>query len=118
MYTIYNKFESIDFEGKNYVIKNLAKDFFEHYEIPLDILLLRNQSLDFFIKNNKNFLNVNDKIYNNFIYYFKFFINSRCFRQALEKHEEYENILKLISNNQIVEKYLNRKYLISIPLGI
>ena len=116
MYTIYNKFESIDFEGKNYVIKNLAKDFFEHYEIPLDILLLRNQSLDFFIKNNKNFLNVNDKIYNNFIYYFKFFINSRCFRQALEKHEEYENILKLISNNQIVEKYLNRKYLISIPL--
>ena len=116
MYTIYNKFESIDFEGKNYVIKNLAKDFFEHYEIPLDILLLRNQSLDFFIKNNKNFLNVNDKIYNNFIDYFKFFINTKCFLQALEKHEEYDNILKLISNNQIVEKFLNRKYLISIPL--
>ena len=115
-YTIFNEFESIDFDGRNYVIYNLINDYRKSPSIPLDILLLRNQSLSFFEKNNNNFLNVSDSIFKEFKEYFKLFIKSGCVREAMKKNKRYENIITLINNDNIINKFLDDKHLKSIPL--
>ena len=116
LYVIYNKFESIEFDGRNYVIKNLINDYIENAYLPLDILLLRNQSLSFFEKNNNNFLNVIDVVFNEFKEYFKFFIKSKCVQQALQNNKKYINVLKLIEDDNIINEFLSNKHLKSIPL--
>ena len=115
-YAIFNKFETIEFDGRNYVIKNLISDYKKNAYIPLEILLWRNQSLSFFEQNKSNFLNTNDVIYNEFKNYFKFFIKSKCVKEALKKNKRYENIITLLNYENIVNKFLDDKYLKSIPL--
>ena len=115
-YEIYNQFESINFDGRNYIINNLSADFRKNAYIPLEVLLLRNQSLSYFEKNNKNFLNVNDNIYIEFKKYFINFIKSKCVQEALEKDERYKNIINIIKDDDIINKFLDDKYLKSIPL--
>ena len=115
-YIIYNKFDSIEFDGRNYVIKNLIDDFMETAYIPLDIIILRNQSLSSFEKNNINFLNVNDNIFNEFKKHFKIFIKSEYIQEALQLNNDYINITKLVKNDNIIIKFLSDKYLKSIPL--
>ena len=61
-------------------------------------------------------MNIKDKIFKEFISYFKFFIKSKCLKEALEKNSLYENIIKLIENDEIIDNFLNSKYLKSIPL--
>ena len=113
---INNDFESIEFDGRNYIVKNLISDYVENFDIPLDILLLRNQSLSFLEKKNKNFLNVNDKIFSEFKKYFKFFIKTKCFRDALKSDKKYININNLVEDDNIINKFLSNKNLKSIPL--
>ena len=117
-YIIFNEFETIEFDGRYYVINNLIEDFKNNAYIPLEILLLRNQSLSFFEQNNNrtNFLNTNNIIYNEFKSYFKFFIKSKCVQEALRKDNRYENIITLINDENIISKFLDDKYLKSIPL--
>ena len=115
-YIIYNEFESIEFDGRNYVVTNLLSDFKNNPWIPLKILLLRNQSLSFFEKENNNFLNVKENIFKEFKEYFKYFIRSKSFKEALHKHKEYVNILNLVNDDNILNKFLNKKYIKSIPL--
>jgi hypothetical protein len=115
-FIIFNKFESINFDGRNYLMKNLINEYKENPYIPLNILLCRNQSLSYFIKNNENFLNVNDNIYNKFKEYFKIFLRSTCVKQALKENNNYNNIIEIIDNDNILNKFLNDKYLKSIPL--
>ena len=115
-YVISNKFEFINFDGRNYVMRNLINEFKKYPYIPLNILLCRNQSFSYYIKNNnKNFLNVNDNIYNKFKEYFKFFLKSNCVKQALKENDNYINIIELINNDDILNKFLNDN-LKSIPL--
>ena len=115
-YEIFNEFESIIFDGRDYILTNLIFDYKINGYIPLDILLLRNQSLSFFEKNNKNFLNVNDNIFNEFKAYFKFFIRSKCVEEAFLLNEKYKNIINLINDDDIINNFLSDKYLKSIPL--
>ena len=115
-FIIYNGHEKIEFDGRNYIIKNLINDYIENYYIPLDILLLRNQSLSYFKENNNNFLNVNDNIFQEFKKYFKCFIKSKCVTEALKYDKNYDNIQKLIKDDNIIDKFLSDKNLKSIPL--
>ena len=115
-YVIFNEFESIDFDGRNYVIENLVEDYRDNAYIPLEILLLRNQSLSYFEKNNKNFLNVKENIYKEFKKYVKMFIKSQCIQDALNQDERYKNIIEVIKDDNIIDNFLNDKYLKSIPL--
>ena len=115
-FIIYNNFESIEFDGRNYIIQNLIDDYISNAYIPLEILLLRNQSLSFFEQNKNNFLNVNNNIIKEFKEYFKFFIKTKCVEMALEKDSNYINIEKLIKDDNIINKFLSDKNLRSIPL--
>jgi hypothetical protein len=115
-FIIYNNFESIEFDGRNYIIQNLIDDYISNAYIPLEILLLRNQSLSFFEQNKNNFLNVNNNIFKEFKEYFKFFIKTKCVEMALEKDSNYINIEKIIKDDSIINKFLSDKNLRSIPL--
>ena len=77
---------------------------------------MRNQSLEHFIKNNENFLNVNDEIYSEFKIYFKTIIKSKCILEALKTNKDYDGIIELIKNDSIINKFLEKKYLKSLPL--
>ena len=46
----------------------------------------------------------------------KLFINSNCFKEALNTNKNYSNIVILIEEDNIINKFLNNKYLKSIPL--
>ena len=61
-YIIFNKFETVEFDGKNYVIDNLINDFKNNAYFPLKVLLSRNQSLSYFVENKSNFLNAKNII--------------------------------------------------------
>ena len=115
-FIIFNEFESIEFDGRNYVINNLIKDYRNNAYIPLEILLLRNQSLSYFEKNNNNFLNTSNIIFKEFKNYFKLFIKSKCVQEALKKNKRFENIITLINDENIINTFLDKKYLKSIPL--
>ena len=115
-FIIYNCFESIKFDGRNYIINNLINDYIANAYIPLEILLLRNQSLSYFEKNNMNFLNVDNNIFKEFKEYFKSFIKSKCVKQALKYNINYINIEKIIKDDNIIDKFLSNKNLKSIPL--
>ncbi len=73
------------FEGKNYIIYNLIKDYKNNSFIPLEILLLKNVSLQYFRDSNENFLNIKDNIFQKFISCVKLFIKSECIKEALKK---------------------------------
>ena len=114
-YLIYNNYEKIVFDGKNYVLSNLIKDFDEHRITPINYLLDRNKSLDYFLKTNLNFIN-DEEIYNDLMQYFKDFVKSKCMKEFIEKNKQYKNLSKLINNDKIIENFLNNKYLKSAPL--
>ena len=114
-YLIYNTYEKIYFNGKNYVISNLIKDFDEHRLTPINYILERNKTLKYFFETNLNFINDND-IYPELLIYFKTFIKSKCVEQFFDKYNQYEKIKNLIKNDSIIDEFLNSKYLKSAPL--
>lgn len=113
-YLIYNNYEKLLFNGKNYVIGNLIQDFSEHRITPIKYLLERNQTLDHFLKTNLNFIN-DQEIYTELMLYFKSFIKSKCMKEFLEKSEGYTNICQIINDDHLLEMLLNHKYLKSVP---
>ena len=115
-FIIFNKFDSIKFDGRNYVIQNLIDDLKNNLHLPLNILLLRNQSLSFFLKNNKNFLNSSDIVFVEFKNYIKLFIKSKCFKDMLNLDKKYKNIIKLLKDDIIIDKFLSSKFLKAIPI--
>ena len=114
-YIIYNEYEKIKFNVKNYVLSNLIKDFDEHRLTPINYILERNKTLKYFFETNLNFLN-DDEIYPELLNYFKIFIKSKCIKEFLEKNEQYKDIINLIKNDSIINEFLNSKYLKSAPL--
>ena len=87
----------------------------ENYpDYPLRFLLERNQSFDYFFKNNKNIIN-NEKIYPKFIDYLKFFIKSGIVREALNLSEDHDNLINLLESDFYIEEIINEKCIISLP---
>ena len=60
---------------KDYVLTKLIYEMENFPDYPILFLLERNQTFDYYYKNNKNIIN-NEKLYPKFLNYFKFFIKS------------------------------------------
>lgn len=113
-YLIYNNYEKLSFNGKNYILTNLIQDFNEHRITPINYLLERNKTFDYFLKTNLNFLD-DEEIYPELILYFKNFIKSKCMKEFLEKNEEYTVICPILNDDDLLETLLSPKYLKSVP---
>lgn len=112
-FLISNNFEKKIINSNDYCIKNLIKDITKYEDIPLDILLKRNESFDFFKKQKRNIID-DDYILKEFKVYFYKFIKSKLIKEVLQ--EEHKNIIELIESECFTGFKLDEEYVKSIPL--
>lgn len=75
-FRIQNRFDSKIFKGKYYCINNLIRDFSANLDVPLEILLKRNESFDYFNLKKREIID-EPTIFKCFKEYFNLFIHSK-----------------------------------------
>lgn len=110
---ISNKFEKKNIKIKNYCLENLVLDASSNINIPLDILLKRNESYSYFIEQKRKIID-DIEIYKEFKNYFIEFIHSDLMKDVLK--DEHKNILELIKSNKFPGLSLDEKYIRVFPL--
>ena len=112
-FRIENKFEYKIFNGKNYCINNLIKDFSANIDAPLEILLKRNESFEYFNLKKRQIID-EPTIYQKFKEYFNLFIHSKLVKEVLGR--EHKNIIELIESDKFSGFSLDNEFVKSVPL--
>ena len=110
---ISNKFESISIKVNDYCLQNLKVESFSNVDTPLDILLQRNESFNYF-KEQKRKIIVDPEIYEDFKTYFKEFIHSNLMADVLK--DKHQNVLELINSDSFPGLSLDEKFMKAFPL--
>ena len=110
---ISNKFESISIKVNDYCLQNLKVESFSNLDTPLDILLQRNESFNYF-KEQKRKIIVDPEIYEDFKTYFKEFIHSNLMADVLK--DKHQNVLELINSDSFPGLSLDEKFMKAFPL--
>ena len=110
---ISNKFESISIKVNDYCLQNLKVESFSNVDTPLDILLQRNESFNYF-KEQKRKIIVDQEIYEDFKTYFKEFIHSNLMADVLK--DKHQNVLELIKSDSFPGLSLDEKFMKAFPL--
>ena len=110
---ISNKFESISIKVNDYCLTNLKVESFSNVDTPLDILLQRNESFNYF-KEQKRKIIVDPEIYEDFKTYFKEFIHSNLMADVLK--DKHQNVLELIKSDSFPGLSLDEKFMKAFPL--
>ena len=110
---ISNKFESISIKVNDYCLQNLKVESFSNVDTPLDILLQRNESFNYF-KEQKRKIIVDPEIYEDFKTYFKEFIHSNLMADVLK--DKHQNVLELIKSDSFPGLSLDEKFMKAFPL--
>ena len=114
-YLVQTDFENKKIKGEDYILVGLQKDITYHSCYPLEILLLRNESYQKFVKDGgKGFLHKLN-LYDSFISYIKYFIKSNVLKQVLQNNSCYQNIEALLSNDNFLEEMLDETHLRFLP---
>jgi len=114
-YLVQTDFENKKIRGEDYILVGLQKDITNHSCYPLEILLLRNESYQKFVKDGgKGFLHKLN-LYDSFISYIKYFIKSNALKQVLQNNRCYQNIEALLSNDHFLEEMLDETHLRFLP---
>jgi len=110
---ISNKFESISIKVNDYCLQNLKVESSSNVDTPLDILLQRNESFNYF-KEQKRKIIVDPEIYEDFKTYFKEFIHSNLMADVLK--DKHQNVLELIKSDSFPGLSLDEKFMKAFPL--
>ena len=114
-YIVTTKYEKKYIDGKNYILSGLDEDISIHKYLPLDFLLLRNESYKKFQNDGgKGFL-YKLGLYNSFMSYIKFFIQSKTVTELLNNNECYQNIKVLLSNENFINELLDDNHFRFLP---
>ena len=114
-YLVETKYEKKYIDGKNYILSGLDDDLSLYKYLPLDLLLLRNESYKKFQSDGgKGFL-YQLGLYDSFISYFKSFIQSKAVTQLLDNNEDYHNIKMLLSNQNFINDMLTDNHFRFLP---
>jgi hypothetical protein len=114
-YIVSNGIETKNISEKNYNLELLADELINYTSYPLNLLLYRNESINYYYSQGKNFMErEGDSLFKQFKKYFFKFIKSNVCMEVLSK-PEYKNIRKFILNKNIKHILLNKKYLKFIP---
>ena len=112
-FIICNKFEAKLINGNNYVISNLIKEFSFHFDVPIDIILKRNESFHYYCNNNRHIIE-DEEIFVDFKNYFIELIHSKLMKEVLEKY--HKNIIELIECNCFGGLFYNDEYIKTLPI--
>ena len=114
-YYITNEIENAIITEKNYNIGKLANDINNYPYYPLNLLLYRNESINYYYSKNKTFIEREKKeLYDSFKNYFFEFINSENFKSVF-LNSEYKYAREFLNNNNYKKILLNDKYFKFIP---
>lgn len=83
-------------------------------DTPIEILLLRNESYDYFVKQKRKIIQDNE-IYEDFKQYFREFIHSDLIKQIL--NEEHQNVLELIEADIFPGLFLDEEFIMALLYG-
>ena len=115
-YIVETDYEKATINGNDYILEGLQKDITDHWNYPLEILLLRNESYQKFQKDGgKGFLKKLG-LYESFIQYIKYFIKSNVIKEALNEKNCYKNLIILLNNDNYVNEMLSEKHFRFLPL--
>lgn len=112
-FIIKNNFESITFTGRNYVLNNLITEFSYYSNTPLNILLKRNESFEYFSNKHTQIID-DEEIFLEFKNYFNLFIHSPLLKEVLRENHQY--IIELIESNSFPGLFFDDEYVKSFPL--
>ena len=114
-YLVKTYFEKKKIKGEDYILSGLQKDIYSHSCYPLEILLLRNESYQKYMKDGgKGFLHKLN-LYDTFISYTKYFIKSNILKQLLQNDKCYDNIEVLLKNDIFLDEILDETHYRFIP---
>ena len=112
-YIIHNNFDVYVINGNDYVISNLIKEFSFHLDVPLNVILKRNESFHKYTNKNKQIIE-DEEIFLEFKNYFNKFIHSKLMKEVLGKY--HKNIIELIDSNCFGGLFLDNEYVKPLPL--
>ncbi len=110
---LHNDFEIKEIDINKYNINTLICDFSYYLNYPIKYLLKRNESMDYYFKKNKNYIE-EIGLYDDFKQYLLTFISSNCVKSALLKSGKHQNIINLIEQGVII-KIINSKFTAFTP---
>ena len=116
MYEVSTKYETRKINGKYYILSGLNKEIGLYPSLPIDFLLMRNESFEKFEEDGGKSFIKNIGLYDSFMNYIKFFIKSNAIKQLLQKNECYKNIAILLNNENFIDEMLNEEHFKFIPL--
>lgn len=112
-YMIDNLLEKKEINKSDYNIDGISRDLDTGNIYPLEIILLRNESLTKY--KTEGFFLKRYGLYDSFKKYLKNFILSRCVKEALQSDSQYKDIINLISNTKYLDEILDEKHLKFLP---
>lgn len=112
-YIIDNILEKREINKSEYNIDGIVRDIMHAALYPLDIILLRNESLSKYMT--EGFFLKRYNLYDSFKNYLKNFILSNCVREALQSDTHYKQIIDLISNPNYLDEILDEKHFRFLP---
>ena len=114
-YIVKTHFENRKINGKDYILSGLNNDIHFNKIIPIDFLLLRNESYEKFMKDGGKGFIYKLGLYDNFINYIKSFLRSKAIVELLKSEENLKNNQILLQMDSFFDEMLNEKYLRFLP---
>jgi len=114
-YEVTTIYETKTIDGKNYILSGLNDDIKDNKFIPLDFLLLRNESYEKFKNESEKGFIGQLGLYESFINYIKFFINSNVIRQIFDNKDYYKNIRVLLFDDNYIKEMLDDTHFRFLP---
>jgi len=113
LFEISNGYEKKIIDENNYNIESLSDDLKIYSDYPLDILLYRHESINYFNSINKSFIE-REELLEDFKNYFFQFIKSKFFTDIFSLNI-YKNVKEFFENKDIEKILFNKNYLKFIP---
>ena len=115
-FEISNGFENKIIDENDYNIEMMIEDLSNNPNYPLEILLLKNESINHYISKNEVFIS-RLGLMEGFKDYFFQFINSKCFMDVFSD-KMYNNVREFIISDNAKKILFNERYLKFVPLPI
>ena len=112
-FIIQNKFESQTIKGSDYIFDKLISEFSSNPNLPLKIILKRNESFSYFCQKKTQIID-DEEIFSEFKNYFNLFIHSNLMKEVLKP--KHGIIIELIESNAFPGLFFDSEYIKAIPL--